>query len=97
MCKNLYNKIRWYYIVTNPILKKSDIVYHTRILPTVGIYDLDELKIRTVEETYFVGVEKRNKTAFLLPYTSIGKTVFLNRKEALQKIREAEKNKVYVG
>lgn len=77
-------------------LNKSDIVYRTRILPTVGIYDLDELKIRTVEDTYFVGVEKRNKTAFLLPYSSIGKTVFLNRKEALQKIREAEKNKVYV-
>ena len=77
-------------------LKKSDVVYRTRILPTVGIYDLDELKIRTVKETYFVGVEKRNKTAFLLPYSSIDKTVFLNRKEALQKIREAEKNKVYV-
>ena len=77
-------------------LKKSDIVYHARILPTVGMYDLDELKIRTIEDTYFVGVEKRNKTAFLLPYSSIGKTVFLNRKEALQKIREAEKNKVHV-
>ena len=75
-------------------LKKSDIVYHARILPTVGMYDLDELKIRTIEDTYFVGVEKRNKTAFLLPYSSIGKTVFLNRKEALQKIREAEKNMI---
>ena len=82
--------------MTNPTLKKSDIVYHARILPTVGMYDLDELKIRTIEDTYFVGVEKRNKTAFLLPYSSIGKTVFLNRKEALQKIKEAEKNKVYV-
>ena len=82
--------------MTNPTLKKSDVVYRTRILPTVGVYDLDELKIRTIEDTYFVGVEKRNKTAFLLPYSSIGKTVFLNRKEALQKIREAEKNKVHV-
>ena len=80
--------------MTNHNLQKSDIVYRTRILPTVGVYDLDELKIRTVEDTYFVGVEKRNKTAFLLPYSSIGKTVFLNRKEALQKIREAEKNMI---
>ena len=82
--------------MTNPTLKKSDVVYRTRILPTVGVYDLDELKIRTVEDTYFVGVEKRNKTAFLLPYSSIGKTVFIDRKEALKKIREAEKNRVYV-
>ena len=44
--------------MTNPVIHKSDIVYHTRILPTVGIYDLDELKIRTVTETYFIGVEK---------------------------------------
>ena len=80
--------------MTNHNLQKSDVVYRTRILPTVGVYDLDELKIRTVEETYFVGVEKRSKTAFLLPYSSIGKTVFLNRKEALQKIREAEKNRI---
>ena len=82
--------------MTNPTLKKSDIVYRTRILPTVGVYDLDELRIRTVEDTYFVGVEKRNKTAFLLPYSSIGKTVFTDRKEALKKIREAEKNRAYV-
>lgn len=82
--------------MTNQVLKKSDIVYHTRIFPTLGMYDLDELKIRTVEETYFVGIEKHTKTAFLLPYSSIGKTVFTDRKEALQKIREAEKNKVYV-
>lgn len=83
-------------MINNYELKKSDIVYRTRILPAVGIYDLDELKIRTVEEDYFVGVEERNKNAFLLSYNSIGKTVSFSRKEALKKIREAEKNKTYV-
>ena len=42
------------------------------------------------EKDYFVGVEERNKNAFLLSYNSIGKTVFSSRKEALKKIREAE-------
>ena len=82
--KNIYN------------LKKSDTVYRARILPAVGIYDLDELVIRTVEKDYFVGVEKTTKTAFLLPYSSIDNTVFFKRGEALKKVRDAEKNKVEV-
>lgn len=79
--KNIYN------------LKKSDTVYRARILPAVGIYDLDELIIRTVETDYFVGVEKTTKTAFLLPYSSIDNTVFLKRGAALKKVRDAEQNK----
>lgn len=40
--------------MNNPTLKKSDTVYHIRAFPTIGTYDLDELKIRTIEDTYFV-------------------------------------------
>ena len=83
--------------MTNPTLKKSDIVYHTRIFPTIGIYDLDELKIRTVTDNYFVGIEKHTKKAFLFPYSAINKTVFVNRKDALSKVKEAEKNKIQVS
>lgn len=79
--------------MNNITLNKSDIVYHTRILPSLGIYDLDELKIRTVTEDYFVGTEKKEKKAFLFPYSSINETIFLNRKDALRKIKEAESNK----
>ena len=35
-------------------LKKKDIVYYARIVPNAGIYDLCELKIRTIEDSYFV-------------------------------------------
>lgn len=66
--------------MSNPTLHKSDIVYHKRIFPTLGMYDLDELKIRTVKDDYFVGIEKYTKKAFLFPYSSIGKTVFLNER-----------------
>lgn len=81
----------------NPTLHKFDIVYHTRIYPTIGIYDLDELKIRTVTEDYFVGLEKKEKKAFLFPYSSIGKTIFLNRKDALKMVKEAEKNREVIS
>lgn len=74
-------------------LKKKDIVYYTKIMPSIGIYDLCELKIRTVEDDYFVGIDKRDKHAYLFGYNSIDKTVFTDRKVALKLVQEAEKNK----
>ena len=52
-----------------------------------------ELSIRTVEDTYFVGVDKKDKRAFLFDYDAIGEYVFINRKDALNKLKDAEKNK----
>lgn len=83
--------------MTKPTLHKFDIVYHARILPSLGIYDLNELKIRTIADNYFVGVEKKEKKAFLFPYSSIGKTVFVNRKDALNKVKEAEENREVIS
>ena len=83
--------------MNNQIIHKRDTVYYTRIFPTLGIYDLEELQIRTVTDDYFVGTEKRTKKAYLFSYDLIDKTVFINRKEAVDKIKEAEKNKVEVS
>ena len=74
-------------------LNKKDIVYYARILPSSGIYDVLELKIRTVEEDWFVGQEKRDKQAFLFQNTELNKTVFKDRNKALEKVLEAESNK----
>lgn len=41
------------------VLNKGDILYFSRIIPKTGIYDVCELYIRTVEETYFVGIDKK--------------------------------------
>ena len=75
------------------VLNKKDIVYYARIVPNSGIYDLYELSIRTVEDTYFVGVDKKDKRAFLFDYDAIGEYVFTNRKDALNRLKDAEKNK----
>lgn len=75
-------------------MEKQDILYYARIVPRTGIYEVCELLIRTVEETYFVGIDKRDKHAYLFLYSDINKTVFKNRKEALKKVKDAEKNKV---
>ena len=74
-------------------LKKKDIVYYARIMPSSGIYDVLELKVRTVEEDWFVGIEKRDKQAFLFADTDINKIIFVDRNKALNLVKTAEANK----
>ena len=74
------------------IYKIGNTIYYARIMPILGIYDVYELKIRTIEDTYFVGTDKRDKRAFLLPYSAIGEYVFIDRKDAVDKAILAEEN-----
>ena len=66
-------------------LQIGDIVYYARIMPTLGIYDVCELKIRTVAGTYFVGTDKRDKRAYLFSYNAVGNCIFSNRKNVVEK------------
>ncbi len=70
---------------------KGDIVYYARIFPKTGTFEVDELRIRTVEETYFVGTEKDSRQAFLFSYDAMDDEIFLDRDEALAKVKQAEK------
>ena len=81
----------------NKDMKKGDTFYYTKIIPELGVYELHELIIRTVEETYFVGTDTKDKRAYLLSYEDIMETVFVNRKDALDKIKTAEKHKPKVS
>ena len=76
----------------NEIHKIGDIVYYARIMPTLGIYDVCELKIRTVTDTYFVGTDKRDKRAYLFSYNAVGKCIFSNRKDAVEKVIVSEES-----
>lgn len=80
-------------------LHKNDILYYARIMPTLGLYDVYDLKIRTIDEEnrWFCGMEKRTKIAYLFSYDNIGKTIFFDRKEALKAVKQAEKNKIPVS
>lgn len=77
------------------VLNKGDILYFSRIIPKTGIYDVCELYIRTVEESYFVGIDKKDKQAHIFGYNRINEDIFDNRKDALNKVQRAEKNKKY--
>lgn len=78
-------------------LKKKDILFYARTIPKVNIYEVCELTVRTVERDYFVGTDKRDKHAYLLSYTDINNTVFVNRNDALLKVQEMEKYKTNIS
>ena len=73
-------------------MKKGDILYYARILPDIS-YDVYELKVRMITDTWFSATEKITKMAFLFDFGSIGKEVFVDRNDALLKVREAEKSR----
>ena len=71
-------------------VKVKDILYYVRIIPTVGIFDVCQLTIRTVRKDYFVGCDKVDKHAYLFNYSDLGEVVFHDRKQALNKVLAAE-------
>lgn len=75
------------------IIGIGDIVYWARIHHQTGIYDLCEIRVRTVYPDSFVGVDKDSKQAFLLNYDDCDEFVFDNRADALKVLQEAEKKK----
>lgn len=71
----------------------GDIVYYARVIPYCDIYEICELRIRTVKDGYFVGIDKRDKHAYCFNLTNLDVNVFYNRSEALAKVKEAEKTR----
>ena len=77
-------------------MNKGDKVFYARILEKADIYEVAELTIRTVEKDYFVGTEERTKQAFLFSNNSLNNTIFYSRNSALNKVLDAEKNKIRI-
>lgn len=78
-------------------LKKKDRLYYAHIIPTVGIYDICEIIIRTVKDNWFVGIDKKGERAYYFSYKDINNTLFFNRKDALDKVKDAEKHKLEIN
>ena len=76
------------------MLTKGQKLYYARIIPTVNIYEVCDLSIRTIADTYFTGIDKHDKHVYLFSYKDIGQIVFKNRKEALDKVLAMEENKI---
>lgn len=74
-----------------PIALK-DHVYYAKILPNVGEYELYDLIIRRIAPTWFATYDttKGSLYSFLFENSAMGKDVFLDRKVALKKVKDAE-------
>lgn len=78
-------------------IKKKDILYYARIIPKVGIYEVCEMTVSSVQETWFAVNSKQDKHRYLFSYSDIGKVIFNDRTEALNKVKESEKSKVKIS
>ena len=72
------------------VIKKGDVVYYSQCLESCGVFEVLELTLRTVEDTWMVGVETKEKHAHLLYKNDIDKCIFFNRHDALMTVKEAE-------
>lgn len=75
-------------------ITKGQKLYYARIIPSANIYDVCDLTVRTVEENYFTGIDKHDKHVYLFPYNHIDDIVFIERKDALDKVLAMEENKI---
>ena len=73
--------------------KSNDTLYYAQIIPSLCQYNILDMKITTLYNTYFACTEKREKRRYLFNYTDIDKIIFTDRAKALEVVREAEKYK----
>ncbi len=73
-------------------LQRGETVFYARIFPSVGIFDVCELRVRTVEENWFSGEEKTTKITYIFKYSDINEIVFKDRDTALNMVLDAETN-----
>lgn len=77
----------------HPLITIGDTLYFARIIPRLGMYDVIDLKVRTVKDDYFACIDKRDKKSYLFSYNNINDTIFIYRRDAVKKVKDAEMNK----
>lgn len=72
-------------------LNTGDVVYFTRILPNIAIFELFELKVCTVNKSggWFIGYDTKTHVAFWFYDSEYNFIVFKDRKTAINKINES--------
>jgi hypothetical protein len=67
-------------------MKIGDTVYYCMVVPNCNVYDVLKLTIRTVEDSWAVGVDEHTKQSYLFGYDMIGKYIFTQHYEAQEAI-----------
>lgn len=59
--------------------KSNDTLYYAQIIPSLCHYNVLDMKVVDLYDTYFVCIEKSKEKIYPLNYTNIGKMIFENR------------------
>lgn len=71
-------------------LKKGDVYYYAQIIPSCDTFNVIEVKLVSVRDTYFTGMDKRDKKMYLFNNSDLNDIVFKDRLEALTKVNDEE-------
>lgn len=89
--RNKLESNNWYSLESLHNIKVGDKAYFAQCYPTLGLYEILELKIVRIRcndtESYFVGTESRDKHSYLFYYSDFGKTIFTDRNECLEYVK----------
>ena len=66
----------------------GDTCFYCIVVPQCGTYECEELKIRTVADRYYVGVNVKSKQALMFTPDMIDAYVFRQRYEAVEALKE---------
>lgn len=78
--------------VNGVLIKLGMEVYHARIIPQTGICYVQTLKVRTIFDDSFVGLDLVTKNAQYITNNNVGITVFIKRKDAEKIVFDAQKS-----
>lgn len=70
-------------------MKKGDIYFFARILRT-GVFEVCEIRINSVTDEYFTGVDKKDGRTYLFDYPDLNTVVFKEREDALNLVKMEE-------
>ena len=74
-------------------LTRGMVMYYARILPRTDTYEVCEIRLRTIADTWCTGCDTRSQTTYIFNRDQLDQTVFLNRRDALSVVKAAENNK----
>ena len=75
-------------------MKSGDIVYLARTIPLCNIYEVLELKVTTITNSYMIGVDIETRTSYPFSESDIDKRIFTSYDEAKSAIDLLRKEKV---
>ena len=74
-------------------IQKDDIIYFSHVLPNLNIYEVLEMKIRTVGVNWFVASSTKNRNnVYAFKNKDIGKIVFQTYQEAYEHMKQQKES-----